>query len=63
MPTCSKWRNCSGSTPGRLTSGLAPTYAGHLDMPHTSIAKVGYFTDIRLSNLTTPDPDLRAQPS
>ena len=33
-----------------LTSGLAPNDAGHLDTLHTSIAKVGYFTDIRWSN-------------
>ena len=30
--------------PRGLTSGLAPTGAGHLDTLHTSIAKVGYFT-------------------
>ena len=36
---------------------------GHFNMLHTSIAKVGYFTDIRLSNLTTPDPDHQALPS
>ena len=43
--------------PRGLTSGLAPNDAGHLYTLHTSLAKVGYFTDIRLSNLTTPDPD------
>ena len=49
--------------PQGLTSGLVPNDAGHLDTLHMSIAKVASFTEIRWSNLTTPDPDLRARPS
>ena len=36
--------------PQGLTSSLALNDAGHLYMPHTSIGKVGCFTDIRWSN-------------
>ena len=46
--------------PQGLTSGLALHDAGHLDTLHTSIAKVGYFADIRWSNGPPPDPDLWA---
>ena len=47
--------------PRGLTSDLAPNNAGHLDTLHTSIAKIGYFTDIRWSNRPPRDPDLQAR--